>query len=74
MVQRPVGRHRESTASLRPLPMSSKIGEFLVEVAGVTGNLVDAILTLFTGVVWLVIAAVIDGVTLWFSWLLLFGG
>lgn len=54
--------------------MRSKIGECLVETAGVIGNLVDAGLTLFTGVVWLVIAAVIGGVTLWFSWLLLFGG
>ena len=54
--------------------MSTKIGEFLVEAAGVVGHLIDAILTLFTGVVWLVIAAVIGGVTLWFSWLLLFGG
>ena len=54
--------------------MNSKIGDFLVETAGVIGNLVDAILTLFTGVVWFVIAAAIGGVTLWFSWLLLFGG
>ena len=38
------------------------------------GNLVDAILTLFTGVVWLVIARVIGGVKLWLSWLQLFGG
>ena len=54
--------------------MSSKIGEFLAEAAGVVGNMVDAILTLFTGGVWLVIAVVIGGVTPWFSWLLLFGG
>ena len=54
--------------------MSTKIGEFLVEAAGVAGSLVDAILTLFTGVVWLVIAAAIGGATLWFSWFLLFGG
>lgn len=45
-----------------------------METAGVVGHLVDAILMLFTGVVWLVIAAVIGDVTLWFSWLLLFGG
>ena len=62
MVQRPVERHRQSTASLRPIPMSSKIGEFLVEAVGVIGNLVDAILTLFTGAVWLVIAVAIGGV------------
>ena len=54
--------------------MSSKIGYFLVETVGVIGNLVDAILTLFTGVVCLVIAAAIGSATLRFSWLLLFGG
>ena len=54
--------------------LSSKIEEFLAEAACVVGNLVDAILTLFTGVLWLVIAAATGGVTLWFSWLLLFGG
>ena len=74
VVQRPAERHHQSTVSLRPIPMSSKIRDFLVETTGVIGNLVDAILTLFTGVVWLVITAVIGGVTLWFSWLLLFGG
>ena len=59
---------------MRPIPMSSKIEEFLAEVVGVVGNLADATLTLFTGVVWLVIAALTGGMTLWFSWLLLFGG
>ena len=54
--------------------MSSEIAYFLVETAGVIGHLVDAILTLFTGVVCLVIAAAIGGATRWCSWLLLFGG
>ena len=53
--------------------MSTKIGKVLVEAAAVVGHLVAAILTLFTGVVWLVLIAVIGGVTLWFSWILLFG-
>ena len=53
--------------------MSAKIVDCLVETVGVTGNLLDGIGRLFTGIVFMVITATITGVILWFSWLLLFG-
>ena len=54
--------------------MSAKIVDCLVETVGVTGNLLDAISLLFTGIVLMAITAAAAGVLLWFSWLLVFGG
>ena len=72
--QRPVERHRLGTVSPQSTPMGAKVVDFVVETAVVVGGLFDAIITLITGVVFFVIAPAIAGVTLWFSWLLLFGG
>ena len=44
-----------------------------MEAAGVIGHLVDAMLTLYTGVFRFVSAAAIGGVTLRWSWLLRLG-
>ena len=67
--------HGLITANSRvPTPMSGKIVDCLVETVGVTGNLLDAIRLLVTGIVLMAITAAAAGVLLWFSWLLVFGG